>query len=381
MRRRSLAGYRGWIGSTLLIGIILSTGAGLAFWKHAEMAKSEAAAANQPEPMEVVTTAVAREQKHRPTTTAIGTVLAMRSITLRNEPAGTVRRVALTPGQIVEAGALLVALDVSVEEAELEAQAAEAGLAQTSLQRLEGLSQHQAVSQEEVDQARARRDVAQAQMARTRAIIARKTIRAPFRARVGMADVHPGQYLNEGTELTTLQGVADDAHVDFTVAQRVAAGLRVGDSVGIVAGGDERPSLFARIVAIDARVDPTTRNASVRAQISNEASIPSPGASVRVLVPSGPAGTAVAVPVSALRKGPGGDHVFVIAADSAGKSRAHLRPVQTGPIVGENALILDGIKAGDQVATSGSFKLRESVLVAVADSAKGDSAAAAAGAN
>jgi membrane fusion protein (multidrug efflux system) len=305
----------------------------------------------------------------------------MRSITLRNEPAGTVRRVALTPGQIVEAGALLVALDVSVEEAELEAQAAEAGLAQTSLQRLEGLSQHQAVSQEEVDQARARRDVAQAQMARTRAIIARKTIRAPFRARVGMADVHPGQYLNEGTELTTLQGVADDAHVDFTVAQRVAAGLRVGDSVGIVAGGDERPSLFARIVAIDARVDPTTRNASVRAQISNEASIPSPGASVRVLVPSGPAGTAVAVPVSALRKGPGGDHVFVIAADSAGKSRAHLRPVQTGPIVGENALILDGIKAGDQVATSGSFKLRESVLVAVADSAKGDSAAAAAGAN
>jgi membrane fusion protein (multidrug efflux system) len=73
--------------------------------------------------------------------------------------------------------------------------------------------------------------------------------------------------------------------------------------------------------------------------------------------------------------------VFVIAADSAGKSRAHLRPVQTGPIVGENALILDGIKAGDQVATSGSFKLRESVLVAVADSAKGDSAAAAAGAN
>jgi membrane fusion protein (multidrug efflux system) len=382
MRRRSLASYRGWIGSTLLVGMILSTGAGLALWKHSERAKSEAAAANQPEPMEVVTAAVAKEQKHRPTTTEIGTVLAMRSITLRNELAGTVRRVALTPGRIVEAGALLVALDVSVEEAELEAQAAEAGLAQTSLERLEALSRHQAVSQEEVDQARATRDVARAQMARTRAIIARKTIRAPFRARVGLADVHPGQYLNEGTELTTLQGVADDVHVDFTVAQRVAAGLHVGDTVGIVAGRDERPTLLARIVAIDSRVDPTTRNASVRAQISDDPNLPAPGASVRVLVPSGPSGTAVAIPVSALRKGPGGDHVFVLAADSTGKSRAHLRPVRSGPIVGENALILDGLKPGEQVATSGSFKLRESVLVAVAaDSAKSDSAAAAAGAN
>jgi membrane fusion protein (multidrug efflux system) len=81
--------------------------------------------------------------------------------------------------------------------------------------------------------------------------------------------------------------------------------------------------------------------------------------------------------VSALRKGPGGDHVFVISADKEGKSRAHLRPVQSGPIVGENALILEGLKAGEQVATSGSFKLRESVLVAVA----ADSAAGAPGAN
>ncbi|MDQ3137606.1 MAG: efflux transporter periplasmic adaptor subunit, partial [Gemmatimonadota bacterium] len=235
MSRRTLPNRRGWIGTAFLLGAIVTTGAALATWKFLELEKSETAAASQPEPTETITAALATEREHRATTTAIGTVLAMRSITLRNEIAGTVRRVALTPGDIVETGALLVALDVSVEAAELEAQAAQAALAGTTLARLESLRRHKAVSQEEVDQARAARDVAQAEMARTRAIIARKTIRAPFRVRVGIADVHPGQYLEEGTELTTLQGIADAAHVDFNVAQRVAAGLREGDRVGVVA--------------------------------------------------------------------------------------------------------------------------------------------------
>src|SRR5439155_646931 len=101
---------------------------------------------------------------------------------------GTVRQVMLVPGQIVEPGTILVALDVSVEAADLEAQAAQADLATTTLARLERLRQADAASQEEVDQARAARDVAVAQIARTRAIVARKTIRAPFRARVGLGD-------------------------------------------------------------------------------------------------------------------------------------------------------------------------------------------------
>jgi membrane fusion protein (multidrug efflux system) len=153
--------------------------------------------------------------------------------------------------------------------------------------------------------------------------------------------------------------------VDFTVAQRVAAGLQVGDSVLVYASGDPRP-LSARIVAVDARVDPNTRNATVRARLSGP-SAPAPGASVRVQVPVGALDTVIGVPVSALRKGPQGDHVFVIAADSAGKPRAHVRTVQSGPVLGEDVLIYDGIEAGEQVATSGSFKLREAVLVAIAD--------------
>ena len=363
MSRPVFLNTRGLAGSTILLATVLVTGGGLAAWKVASLRASDEAATHQPEPVESVTAAVAKEREYRPTTTSIGTILALNSITLRNEIAGTVRRVSLVPGQIVETGTVLVGLDVSVEEAELQALEAQASLSKTTLERLERLQQARATSQEEVDQARAARDVALAQTARTRAIIARKTIRAPFRARVGLADVHVGQYLNEGTELTTLQGVDQAANVDFTVSQAVASSLRVGEPVAVFPAGQPAP-ISARIVAIDAKVDPTTRNAMVRARIP--ANAPAPGASVRVEVPVGPLASAVSIPVSALRKGPGGDHVFVIAPDSSGQTRAHVQLVRAGTVVADEVLILEGLKPGQAVATSGSFKLREAVLVAVA---------------
>ncbi len=362
MSRHTFARSPSWIGGALLLASIAGGGGLLAVWKGAAIDSSAKASASQPEPSEVVTAAVAGARKHRPSTTAVGTVLALRSVTLRNELAGTVRLVRLTPGEIVEPGTVLVALDVSVEAASLQAEEARTALAETMLKRLEGLLQHRAVSLEEVDRARAERDVALAEIARIKAIIARKTLRAPFRARVGLADVHPGQYLSEGTVLTTLQGVESAAHVDFTVAQNVAAALRVGDSVVVTAG--ETPAT-ARIVAIDARIDPTTRNALVRARMKGDV-LAGPGASVRVRVPVSAGTEAVVVPVSAVRKGPGGDHVFVIVPDDSGKTRAQLRPVQAGEVLGDSVLILQGLKPGEQVATSGAFKLREGVLVTLA---------------
>src|SRR5215510_956365 len=259
MKRRHL------VGSVVLPAMVLMMGVGLAAWKYDAIQDGQAASAHQPEPMETVTVALAKDIEHRQTTTSIGTVLALRSITLQNELAGTVRDVRLIPGQIVDAGTLLVALDVSVEEAELKAQEAQAALAKTVLDRRQNLNHEMATTQEEVDRARADLDVARAQIARTKAIIARKTIRAPFRSRVGIADVHPGQYLNEGTLLTTLQGIDDAAHVDFSVAQQVAAELREGELVEVFAGASA--PVTAKIVALDSRIDPATRNAVVRAKI------------------------------------------------------------------------------------------------------------------
>jgi membrane fusion protein (multidrug efflux system) len=154
--------------------------------------------------------------------------------------------------------------------------------------------------------------------------------------------------------------------VDFTVAQQVAAGLREGESVDVFAAGESSP-IAANIVALDARIDPTTRNAMVRARIEGAANAPAPGASVRVQVPVGLSRKAVAVPVSALRKGPGGDQVFVIAPDKDGKTRAHVRQVESGAMFGDEVVIHAGLSAGERVAASGSFKLRDAVLVAIAN--------------
>lgn len=360
---------RKWLGSMVLVGAVVGAAVALTAWKHVNIANAEERAASQPEPAETVAVAVARQHEHRRSATSIGTVVALRSITLRNELPGTVRRVSLAPGQIVEAGTVLVGLDVSVEEAELRALEAQAELARTQFARVQFMSEHRAVSEKEVDSARAKRDVSLAQIARTKAIIERKTIRAPFRARVGIADVHPGQYLNEGTLLTTLQGVDDSAYVDFTVAQQIAAALRPGNTVDIVMSGDARDEARrtkALIVAIDARVDPATRNATVRAEIGDAAHAPAPGASVRVQIPVGAARLAVAVPASAVRKGPGGDHVFVLAAEHDGTVRARLRRVQVDAMAGDEVVITEGLAAGERVAASGSFKLHEAALVTVA---------------
>ena len=232
------------------------------------------------EATELVTVSVSKKVEHRQTTTSIGTVLALRSITLRNEVPGTVRQVMLAPGQIVDAGTVLVGLDVSVEQAELRALQAQA-----------------------------------------------------------------------------------------TLAQQVAAGLRAGDSVEVFVASDLR-STEAKIVAVDARVEPATRSAMVRAKIERAA--PAPGASVRVRVPVGAPHSAIAVSASALRKGPGGDHVFVLIPDKQGKTRAHVRPVQVGAMLGDEVVILNGLSAGEQLAASGSFKLREAMLVTIASDPSAD---------
>jgi len=158
--------------------------------------------------------------------------------------------------------------------------------------------------------------------------------------------------------------VDDAVHVDFAVPQQVAAGLVVGGPVEVVPAGSS-DAITARIAAIDARVDPATRNAMVRARIEGLRT-PSPGSSVRVRVPVGPRQEAVAIPMNALRKGPEGDHVYVITADKDGKPRAYSRTVESGPVVDGNIVIEQGLEAGEQVAASGSFKLREAVLVAIA---------------
>ena len=355
-----------WRKPGILVAGTLGLAIALTAWKSNSLANASAAAASQPEPAESVAVATAEARDYVSNSTSIGTVVALRSITVRNELPGTVHKVNLNPGTVVEAGTVLVALDVSVESAELQALEAQAKLAGTQLERMQRMVDRKAASEMELDAAQAQRDVAVAQIARTQAVIARKTIRAPFRARIGISDVHEGQYLNEGTQLTTLQGVADAVYVDFTVAQQVAAALKKGSPIS-VSVDDKSPRIAAEVLAVDSRVDSNTRNTVVRARIADADHAPAPGASVRVEVPVGTSRQLVGIPASAVRKGPGGDHVFVLVEDDKGATRAQLRTVTVEALRGDEVVLSGGLEPGERVAASGAFKLRESALVAVAE--------------
>ncbi len=360
---------RSLFGRSLASLLLLAGVAGGGFWlvnfKRSARAESAAIAASQPEMVSIVNAVPARASEHVRTSTAIGTVRALRSVTLRNELPGSVREIHLESGAIVEEGELLVALDVTVEEAELAAAEARVRLSDTLLGRVKRAAESQGASEADVDRAKAEFDVANAEVLRIRALIDRKVVRAPFRAHVGLSDVHVGQYLEAGSLLTSLQGVDEAVHIDFQVAQHVASALAVGQHVDVFVATDA-PAAKAEIVALDAQIDPRTRNAMLRARLEGPLH-PAPGGSVRVRVPVGEPAPVTVVPVSALRKGPAGEHVFVIAKGENGELRAQQRRVESGPMLGDEVVIREGLEDGELVAASGSFKLMEGMLVALAE--------------
>lgn len=365
---RTRSFLRRTLGSLLLIATVVGVGLGLAALKRGQHAAAAAAAAAMPEPAESVAAAAVGSRPYTKTSTAIGTVRALRSITLQNELPGTVHTVHLETGQVVEPGALLVELDVAVEQAQLQAQQAEARLAETMLGRMERALESQGASAADVDRARAERDMAVANVRRLEAVIEQKRLYAPFKARVGLVDLHVGQYLEPGTRITTLQGIDDTVHVDFAVTQDVATRLAVGTAIEVVVAPGSEP-VHARIVAVDARVDSTTRNTWIRAELGGVDPQPQPGASVRVRVPVAAPRDVATVPVSALRRGPGGSSVFVLQPDPQGKLRAHERRVVSGAVLGDEVVVESGIEVGETVATAGSFKLREGALVVLPQAA------------
>ena len=327
-RTQAIIVRRRRVGSLVLAVTLLTAGTVLAAWKHNRLTAERAA--TQPEPVEAVTVATATAREHRESTTAIGTVLALESITLRNELAGTVRHVSLTPGAIVEPGRSWSALDTSVEAADLRALqgAGRAGRDHPAPARLPSPARGQRGGRGG-DQAALRRDISAAQVERAQAVIAKKIIRAPFRARVGLADVHVGQYLNQGVQLTTLQGVSDEENVGLLRAPERRRGpdprLDGGDCHRRGGGANLRTHRGHRREGGSA-----TRNASSVTRFRGKGDAISRRIGSGCRCRWGTTGTAVAVPATALRKGPGGDHVWVLAADDGGALRAHERPVASG---------------------------------------------------
>jgi membrane fusion protein (multidrug efflux system) len=355
------------------LGITAAIVAALGFVKFKQIQTAIAQGAAFQPPPEAVTTIVTAEEQWPETLTAIGTMAAVQGVTVSADLPGTVERIFFESGQAVRAGDVLALLDTRQEQAQLEAIEAERELARLTFDRLQGLLNERVISRAEFDRATAAYRQSDAKVGEIRAVVHRKTIRAPFSGILGIRQVNLGQYLAGGAPLVTLQSL-NPIYVNFGVPQQSVGEVPVGRTVRVTAEDLAGATWTGRVTAIDSQVDEATRNITVQATLANPNGTLRPGMFVQAEVALGPAQSVIALPASAISYAPFGDSVFVVSdlKDEAGRSYRGVRQqfVKLGPSRGDQVAVLSGLEAGDEVVTSGVFKLRNGAAVQIDNSVR-----------
>jgi membrane fusion protein (multidrug efflux system) len=347
-----------------MIVLIVGLGATKFFQIKAAMAQG---AAFQPPP-EAVTTVIADEQEWPETLRAVASVVAVQGVTVSADLPGIVEKIHFESGAKVRRGDLLTELDSSQERAQLAAAESAAKLARINLERMQDLQQKGVTSQAELDQMRATAEQAEARLGEIRATIERKRIRAPFAGVLGLRQVNLGQYLNGGDPVVSLQAL-DPIYVDFAVPQQEVSRLAVGHPVTATLEGVTETISAGTVTAIDSVVDAATRNVRVRATFTNAGERLRPGMFVEARVALGAGRRSVTLPTSAVNYAPYGDSVYVVEEMQGPSGQSYLgvrqQVVKLGASRGDQVAVLSGVAAGEQVVTSGVFKLRPGAAVFV----------------
>jgi len=347
--------------------------AGLGFVKFRQIQSAIAQGAAFQPPPEAVTTIVAHQEAWAASVNSIGTVAAVQGVTVSADLPGTVERIAFESGTAVTEGEVLALLDTRQEQAQLTAAEAQRDLARLNFERMRGLLNERVISQSEFDRATAEQRQGDARVGEIRAAIARKTIRAPFSGVLGIRRVNLGQYLSGGDALVTLQSL-NPIYVNFGVPQQSSGQMRVGRSVRITSDSLPGVEFSGRVTAIDSIVDEATRNIQVQATLANPGGKLRPGMFVQAEAGVGSTSTIVALPASAISYAPFGGSVFVVTdlKNPAGQSYRGVRQqfVKLGPARGDLIAVTSGVKAGEEVVTSGLFKLRNGAAVVVNNKVK-----------
>lgn len=346
-------------GFCLIVTVVLATVKFLQIRAAMEMA------ASFPEPMETVEYTTVNPASWAPETSVIAETVAIQSVELRNELSGVIAAVYFKPGQRVEEGQLLVSQETSQEEARLAAIRADVKLAQAEYKRMQSVVARGAAPETDLDRAEATRDSLLADEQELIATINKKNIRAPFTARAGLHELEAGQYLNPGEYLADLVGLNESIWVDFSLPQQ-AATLRVGDTVNFSARGFIEGRKSAIIIARDAMADSRSRNVKYRAELANDDERLFAGMALVAHVNTAQALEGVAIPASALRYDTEGPYLFIlnpIENAARGTHRAEKRLVEIGMERNQEVLVTSGLAGGEEIATLGSFKLRENLLV------------------
>jgi membrane fusion protein (multidrug efflux system) len=353
----------------LVVMVAIISGLGVVKFKQIQTAIAQGAAF-QPPP-EAVTTVVAKEDRWPSTLNAVGSAAAVQGVTVSADLPGTVDRVAIDSGRAVQAGEVLLELDTRQERAQLAAAEADRDLAKVNFDRMEGLLNESVISKAEYDKAASERKQTEAKVGEIEAMIARKTIKAPFTGILGIRQVNRGQYLKAGDPVVGLQSL-NPIYVNFDVPQQDAERVRVGRAVQVTAKDIGTTPFAGQVTALDSVVDQGTRNVKIQATLANPEGKLRPGMFVDVEVVTGAVQTVIALPASAISYAPFGDSVFIITDMKTpdGKAYKGVRQqfVKVGPTRGDQVAVLSGVKPNDEIATSGLFKLRSGVAVLVNNS-------------
>src|SRR6516164_3178570 len=297
-----------------VFGLFLAIVFGLGFIKFTQIQgfiKLAKSGAFEPPPT-AVTTEVAKQSEWQPTLEAVGSIAAVNGVTVSTDLAGIVRQIAFESGKKVHAGDLLVRLDTTQEEAQLHQAEAQRDWAQVTLKRDKDLVEKHAISQSDYDNAEASYRQAKASVDQYNAVIARKTLCAPFDGVAGIRQVNLGQYLKEGDMVVTLQSF-DPIYVNFSLPQQDLSKLVVGQPIELHADAFEKETFTGKINAINSLVDQTTRNVQIQATLSNPDAKLRPGMFVRVSVLMNESKPVVAIPATAIHYAPYGDSIFIVS--------------------------------------------------------------------
>jgi len=350
----------------LMLTVTVALVAALGFVKFRQIQTAIAEGAAFQPPPEAVTTLVAKQEDWPSTLSVIGTMAAVQGVTVSADLPGIVDRIAFDSGTSVREGEVLAQLDTRQEQAQLAAVEAARDLARLNFERMKGLVDQGAISRADYDRAAAEQKETEARVGEIRATIARKTIRAPFSGILGIRQANLGQYLAGGAPIVPLQSL-HPIYVNFGVPQQDAGQVRPGRTVRVTTEDLAGVEFTGRVTAIDSMVDEATRNVQVQATLANPDGKLRPGMFVQTAVMVGASRSVITLPASAISYAPYGDSVFVVTdlKDPNDRPYRGVRQqfVKLGGTRGDQIAVVSGVKPGDEIVTSGVFKLRNGAAV------------------
>ncbi|MBL38743.1 MAG: efflux transporter periplasmic adaptor subunit [Xanthomonadales bacterium] len=348
------------ISVVVVLTVVLGT---LFAWRFAQIRQQAEMMSQAPPPVEIEV-AQAAVRRWPQSISAIGGLRAVNGVQVANEIAGVVESLEFESGQQVESGDVLLRIEAETDEAALETREAEARLALQQFERFSNLIKQNAVSQSEFDEARANYEAAEARVHEQRALLNKKTIRAPFSGVLGLRQVDLGEYIAVGTPIVGIN-MLDPIQVDFTISERELQRIAVGDRVEVTVAAFPDRRFDGEILAMDSSVLPESRTVRVRARLPNPEMQLRPGMFANVRAVRDEVSEVVTVPRTAISYNTYGDFVFEVVDGEGGQKIVQRVSVTTGEVRDGEVEIIEGIEAGATVVGAGLLRLRNNQPVKV----------------